>query len=67
MKDEDPLTAKELLKTAGELKRKRDDLSGIWVKKKESITIDGKQYRPIKESKQHKFKEIYDRTFRSLK
>ncbi len=67
MKDEDPLTAKELLKTAGELKRKRDDLSGIWVKKKESITIDGKQYRPIKESKQHIFKEIYDRTFRSLK
>ena len=34
---------------------------------KESITIDGKKYRPIKESKQHKFKEIYDRTFRSLK
>jgi hypothetical protein len=67
MKDEDPSTAKELLKTAGELKRKRDDLSGIWVKKSESITIDGKKYRPIKESKQHIFKEIYDRTFRSLK
>ena len=33
----------------------------------ESITIDCKKYRPIKESKQHKFKEIYDRTFRSLK
>jgi len=33
----------------------------------ESITINGKKYRPIKESKQHIFKEIYDRTFRSLK
>ena len=33
----------------------------------ESIMIDGKQYHPIKESKQHIFKEIYDRTFRSLK
>ena len=35
--------------------------------KDESITINGKKYRPIKESKQHIFKEIYDRTFRSLK
>ena len=35
--------------------------------KEESITINGQKYRPIKESKQHIFKEIYDRTFRSLK
>ena len=38
-------------------------------KKSESITINGKQYRPIKESKKNPqlFKEIYERTFRSLK
>jgi len=35
--------------------------------KDESITINGQKYRPIKESKQRTFKEIYDRTFRSLK
>jgi len=35
--------------------------------KEESITINGQKYRPIKESKQRTFKEIYDRTFRSLK
>ena len=37
--------------------------------KKESITINGKKYKPIKESKNNPqlFKEIYDRTFRSLK
>jgi len=34
---------------------------------KESIVINGQKYRPIKESKQRTFKEIYDRTFRSLK
>ena len=33
----------------------------------ESITINGQKYRPIKESDPHTFKEIYDRTFRSLK
>ena len=33
---------------------------------KESITINGQKYHPIKESKQRTFKEIYDRTFRSL-
>ena len=33
----------------------------------ESIMIDGKQYHPIKESKQHIFKENYDKIFRSLK
>ena len=58
----DPLTAKELLKTAKDLAKKKSEISS-----KESITIDGKKYRPIKESKQHIFKEIYDRTFRSLK
>ena len=35
--------------------------------KEESITINGQKYHPIKESKQRTFKEIYDRTFRSLK
>ena len=35
----------------------------------ETITINGKQYKPIKESKKNPqlFKEIYERTFRSLK
>jgi hypothetical protein len=36
----------------------------------ETITLNGKQYKPIKESKESNpriFKEIYDRTFRSLK
>ena len=35
--------------------------------KEESITINGQKYKPIKESKKHPLKEIYDRTFRSLK
>ena len=35
--------------------------------KDETITINGKQYKPIKESKQHILKENYDRIFRSLK
>ena len=93
----DPLTAKELLKTAKDLAKKKSEISSkdksgeidpeLDLYKKaaaqgmtpdqyksmhgesgnESITIDRKKYRPIKESKQHKFKEIYDRTFRSLK
>ena len=93
----DPLTAKELLKTAKDLAKKKSEISSkdksgeidpeLDLYKKaaaqgmtpdqyksmhgesgnESITIDGKKYRPIKESKQHIFKEIYDRTFRSLK
>ena len=93
----DPLTAKELLKTAKDLAKKKSEISSkdksgeidpeLDLYKKaaaqgmtpdqyksmhgesgnESITIDGKKYRPIKESKQHKFKEIYDRTFMSLK
>ena len=36
----------------------------------ETITVNGQKYRPIKESKESDpriFKEIYDRTFRSLK
>ena len=35
----------------------------------ESITINGQKYKPIKESKENPqlFKEIYERTFRSLK
>ena len=40
---------------------------GVYV---ETITLNGKQYKPIKESKESNpriFKEIYDRTFRSLK
>ena len=37
---------------------------------KETITVNGQKYKPIKESKESNpriFKEIYDRTFRSLK
>ena len=33
----------------------------------ETITINGKKYKPIKESNPVVFKEIYERTFRSLK
>ena len=43
---------------------KTDDWSGG---KDESITINGKKYRPIKESKKHILKENYERLFRSLK
>ena len=36
--------------------------------KEESIkVINGKKYKAIKESKKHPLKEIYDRTYRSLK
>ena len=35
--------------------------------KDESISINGQKYKPIKESQKHPLKEIYDRTFRSLK
>ena len=34
---------------------------------RESVTINGKQYRPIKESKKITLKENYDRLFRNLK
>jgi hypothetical protein len=43
---------------------------GGWKPKDETVTINGQKYRPIKESKESNsrvFKEIYDRTFRSLK
>ena len=64
----DSATAKELYKTAQDLRKKKGEIANtLRQKKSESITIDGKKYRPIKESKQHIFKEIYDRTFRSLK
>ena len=35
--------------------------------KEETVTINGKKYRPIKESKKHILKENYERLFRSLK
>ena len=43
---------------------------GGWKPKDETVTINGQKYRPIKESKESNprmLKEIYDRTFRSLK
>ena len=46
-----------------DLQKQIDDLKS----QKESITINGKRYKPVKESKKHPLKEIYDRTFRSLK
>ena len=52
--------------TLGDLKKQimdyEDDMD-------ETITINGKQYKPIKESKKNPrlFKETYERTFRSLK
>ena len=50
----------DLMKGAKELK---GELGG----KDESIIINGKKYRPIKESNQRIFKENYDKIFRSLK
>ena len=46
-----------------------DHAKSIVKGKDETITINGKQYKPIKESKKNPqlFKEIYERTFRSLK
>ena len=35
--------------------------------KDETITINGKQYKPIKESKQHILKENYERFFGDMK
>ena len=58
----------DLQKDLQDLRKKKGEIANTFRQKKsESITIDGKKYRPIKESKQHIFKEIYDRTFRSLK
>ena len=43
----------------------------MYQKQNETITINGQKYKPIKEEKKksnpHILKEIYDRTFRSLK
>ena len=53
-----------------ELQRAKKKLAKLQGAKKESITINGKQYRPIKESKKFNkrvLKENYDRIFRSLK
>jgi hypothetical protein len=46
-----------------------DHAKSIVKGKDETITINGKKYKPIKESKKNPqlFKEIYERTFRSLK
>ena len=46
-----------------------DHAKSILKGKDETITINGKQYKPIKESKKNPriLKEIYERTFRSLK
>ena len=44
-------------------------VNGQWMKKESIKVINGKKYKPIKESKKNPriLKEIYDRTFRSLK
>ena len=56
--------------TLGDLKKQIMDFEGE-EDMDETITINGKQYRAIKEEKKksnpHILKEIYDRTFRSLK
>jgi hypothetical protein len=46
----------------GEYER-QDAVDSLKGGKDESITINGKQYRPIKESKQHILKENYERFF----
>jgi hypothetical protein len=43
------------------------DMEDEFDMEEESITINGKKYRPIKESDQRIFKENYDKIFRSLK
>ena len=51
--------------TIGDLKKKIKDFAKT---KKESVrVINGKKYKAVKESKKHPLKQIYDRTFRSLK
>ena len=56
--------------TLGDLKKQIMDFEGE-EDMDETITINGKQYKPIKEEKKKSnprvLKEIYDRTFRSLK
>ena len=46
-----------------------DHAESVLKSKDETITINGKKYKSIKESKKNPqlFKEIYERTFRSLK
>jgi len=58
--------AGELYQDLEKLKAKREKLVG-GSDKNETKVINGVKYKPIKESKKHPLKEIYDRTYRSLK
>ena len=65
---------KNALKKGDSLEGMKDDIESLMKGgsdaggKDETIKIiDGKKYKAIKESKKHPLKEIYDRTFRSLK
>ena len=59
---------KDALKKGDSLEGMKDEIESLGKGKDEKIkVIDGKKYKAIKESKKHPLKEIYDRTFRSLK
>ena len=62
----DSATAKELFQTAQDLRKKKGEIANtLRQKKSESITINGKQYKPIKETilptAIHSFKKTYKR------
>jgi len=63
----DKLLGNEKIKNAlnnGEsLEGMKDEIESIMNGKDETVTINGKKYKPIKESKQHILKENYDRFF----
>ena len=63
--DDETVTRVTGFMTIGDLKKKIKDFAKT---KKESVrVINGKKYKAVKESKNHPLKQIYDRTFRSLK
>lgn len=63
--DDETVTRVTGFMTIGDLKKKIKDFAKT---KKESVrVINGKKYKAVKESKKHPLKQIYDRTFRSLK
>ena len=63
--DDETVTRVTGFMTIGDLKKKIKDFAKT---KKQSVrVINGKKYKAVNESKKHPLKQIYDRTFRSLK
>lgn len=54
---------KNALNKGDSLEGMKDEIESLMRGKDETVTINGKQYRPIKESKQHILKENYERFF----